>query len=96
MNLRIPTIIIKKEFITKNGDEHIDVDGVSYFTVYVYDMDIIESDVVDINLDINSHIIAEDCGLKGVTESFNGGVRMFSKEIPTRNMSGTIVITKGV
>lgn len=67
-----------------------------YYRTALYDINIDETDIVDVNIDVDSYLTAEDCGLKGVTDSFNGGVFIHARAIPTAEMTGTMVITKGV
>ena len=51
--------------------------------------------VIDVNLDLSSLILAEDYGLKSVTESYDGGFIIYSESQPTETLSGTIIIQDG-
>ncbi len=52
--------------------------------------------IVNVNLDLASLEVATDCGLKAVTESYDGGFYIYADAAPASAMTGTIVIQKGV
>lgn len=49
--------------------------------------------IIEINLDADSILIAEDCGLKSVVTSINGGFIVYSESIPSGDMTGSLLIT---
>lgn len=46
---------------------------------------------VDLNFDLASLAIAEKCGVKSVTESYNGGFYIYADAVPSAAMVGTIL-----
>ena len=48
--------------------------------------------IVDINLDLPSLAAAEDCGMKSVTQSYDGGVYIYAEEPPYAVLTGTLVV----
>lgn len=72
-----------------------DVDS-GFYRLAIPNAKVTENAVVDVNLDLVSLPIAEDCMLKGVTTSYNGGFYLYAETVPTSKMTGTMVIGKGV
>lgn len=72
-----------------------DVDS-GFYRLAIPNAKVTENAVVDVNLDLVSLSIAEDCMLKGVTASYNGGFYLYAETVPTSKMTGTMVIGKGV
>lgn len=85
--------VIKIEAVTipANGWE---VDAASGFLkVAVRNSAVTADHVVDINLDLPSLEVAEECGLKSVTQSYDGGVYVYAEQAPSLlPMTGTMVI----
>lgn len=57
--------------------------------------DLTANDSIDINLDMASQKIAQDCGLSSVVICSAGKFTVYSKKIPTADLTGTKIVTKG-
>lgn len=83
------------------GNITISVDGwfldeaTNYLKLNIENTNVTADSSVYINLNMVSVLIAEDCGLKGVTESFDGGFSIYAESVPTAEMTGTITIQSG-
>lgn len=91
---REKNIIIKAITIPTTGWV-VDADN-GMFVLSISDDDIDATSVADINLALASLSAAEDCGLKPVTESYDGGMNIYSDSEPTAEITGTLIIQKGV
>lgn len=69
--------------------------GLYKATVNIYETLVTAKSVVDVNLDLRSLILAEDYGLKSVTDSYDGGFYIYSEEAPLENLTGTIIVQDG-
>lgn len=67
----------------------------SFYRCDITDAAITKNCSVDISLDLASLVIAEECTLKSVTVSYDGGVYIYAEAVPTAEMTGTMVIQKG-
>lgn len=68
----------------------------SLYKLTVADTEITPDEVVTLNLNLESSAVAEECGLRGVTESVEGGFCIYAEAVPLSAMEGTLVIQKGV
>lgn len=87
-----PKIIISTITIPNTG--WTDENGLKKITIS--NTSVKSKDVVDLNLDLVSLNIAEDCGLKSLVESINNGFVLYAETIPSNEMNGTLMITKEV
>ena len=87
-----PKIIISTITIPNTG--WTDENGLKKITIS--NTSIKSKDVVDLNLDLVSLNIAENCGLKSLVESINNGFVLYAETIPSNEMNGTLMITKEV
>lgn len=63
-----------------------------FYRLAISNSSITADSVVNVNLDIISLVKAEDCGLKGVTESYAGGFYVYAESVPTSALTGTLII----
>lgn len=63
-----------------------------FYRLAITNSSVTANSVVNVNLDIASLSKAEDCGLKGVTESYDGGFYVYAESAPTSALTGTLVI----
>lgn len=87
-----PKIIISTITIPNTG--WTDSNGLK--KLVVSDKTIKAKDVVDLNLDLSSLTIAENCGLKSLVESIENGFNIYAESIPNGAMNGTLIVTKEV
>lgn len=64
----------------------------NYYKLNIANSNVTANASVYVNLDFASTLVAEDCGLKGVTESYAGGFYIYAESVPTAAMTGTISI----
>lgn len=62
------------------------------YKLNIEDAEATESSVVNINLDLVSLEVAENCGLKPVTESYDGGFSIYAESHPVSVMTGTMIV----
>lgn len=71
-------------------------DDVANSGFYILTMEseaVTEDSILEINLDADSILVADDCGLKPVVTSFNGGFMIYADSVPGDAMTGSLLIT---
>ena len=80
------------EAITILANEWTEDTTTGYYKYIITNTNITENSIVNINLDLASLVIAENCVLKNVVESSNGEAYIYSETVPSSNMTGTMII----
>jgi hypothetical protein len=66
-----------------------------YYIANVANASITANDVVNVNFHLASMEYVDDAEVLSVTESYDGGFRMYAKKQPTRMISYDYVVVKG-
>lgn len=70
-----------------------DVANSGFYILTLESEAVTEDSILEINLDADSILIADDCGLKPVVTSFNGGFMIYADSVPNDVMTGSLLIT---
>ena len=90
VNIAVPEIYV--ENFELPSDAWTFDEGINAYVLMVENEAVTANHIVSINLDLASLEVAANCGLKAVTESYDGGFYIYADSSPVAALTGTMVV----